>query len=250
MPPMIDSAPRIQSLPRDERPRERCLQHGARALSLRECLTVILGSPSTAHRLLLRFASLETPDSESERALFTALEAQGLQALSGLSRLGPAGSARLLAAFELARRYHLYKKRTGEPWAFPRRLRARSRDAEARIAAATLEKIPPALRAEVREWLGFVPLYRSDEPGELCIVERGVRTHVNTDPAELFARILALRPHSFVLAHNHPSGNHEPSFQDQELTSIVGGLSRELGIRLRGHWVVGPQDATWIRASC
>jgi DNA repair protein RadC len=230
----------VRNLPFGERPRERCLEHGARALSLRECLSVILGSPSTAERILLRFASLEMPDAEAERAFFIALEAQGADALSDVRRLGPAGTTRLLASFEIARRYHLYKKKTGSPWKF------RSSGGHSRIALRTLAKIPSPLRSEVREWLGFVPLYRSHEPGELCIVERGVRTHVNTDPAELFARILALRPNAFVLAHNHPSGNREPSDEDQELTRRVAVLSSNLGIQLIGHWIVGPQNATWI----
>jgi DNA repair protein RadC len=231
--------------PASERPRERCLEHGAQALSLRECLSVILGSPSTASRLFHRFASAEMPEPEAERALFLALEAQGSQALVGLTRLGPAGITRLLAAFELARRYHRYRKRAETPW------RHEVKSSLPEIAARALAKVPASLRSEVREWLGFVPIYRSEDVGELCLVERGVRTHVNTDPVELFARVLALRPTAIILVHNHPSGNQEASYEDHELTRRVGRLALDLGIRLLGHWIVGPggtpQHATWIR---
>jgi DNA repair protein RadC len=99
---------------------------------------------------------------------------------------------------------------------------------------------------EKREWLGFVPYYRSTELGDLCVVERGVRTHVNIDPAELFARLLALRPLGYFLVHNHPSGNTTPSEQDFELTRRVGQLSKQLGIHQLGHWIVAPHEERLI----
>ena len=78
----------------------------------------------------------------------------------------------------------------------------------------SVERISASLRRECQEWLGFVPVHRGGELGHFCLVERGVRTHVNIEPAELFARILALRPVGFYLFHNHPSGDLTPSEED------------------------------------
>jgi DNA repair protein RadC len=92
--------------------------------------------------------------------------------------------------------------------------------------------------------LGFIPYHRDRTLGELCLVEHGARTHVNADATELFARVLALRPKGFFLAHNHPSGDLRPSPSDLELTDQVECLARQLGTPLLGHWIVAPTGET------
>jgi DNA repair protein RadC len=227
-----------------ERPRERCLQHGARCLSLRECLAVLFGSgPPGRGALGLASDVLERPgsgfeDEEAERALFTALEISPLAHLEGIRGLGEAHRARLLAAFELGRRYADHRDRLRRPP--PSRARRQA------MPEAAIDRVPPELRAESREWLGFVPLHRGGELGGLLVVERGVRTHVNVDPAELFARVLALRPQAFYLFHNHPSGDLTPSPADEDLTRRVAQVARQLGVRLLGHAIVSPRGDRWV----
>jgi len=233
----------IEQTPASERPRERCLQRGAQALSLRECLALILGSGppgvgclGIAHRLLNRPGDgLSAP--EEERAFFVAMEGSPVALLHEVRGLGTANQAKLLAAFELGRRYALFREAKQAP------RKPTSRDDWATIA---LGRIPPHLRGESREWLGFIPYYRSGEIGELCVVERGVRTHVNVDPGELFARVLALRPAGLFLVHNHPSGNTAPSESDFELTRDVNQIARQFAIRLLGHWIVASRDQRLI----
>jgi DNA repair protein RadC len=234
----------MNAIPLPERPRERCLEKGPNTLSLRECLAVILGTgPPRAGSLGLARAILERPghglaQTEEERAFFTAMESSGDSHLGGIDGLGPAGKARLLAAFELGRRYACYRQAT-----LPG---IRPLGAVSDVAREALGRIPAIDRQEPREWLGFVPIYRSGQVGELCVVERGVRTHVNVDPAELFARLLALRPRGFVLVHNHPSGNLRPSAEDLHLTRSVCELARSLGMRQFGHWIVSPGGEHWL----
>lgn len=238
----------IREIPASERPRERCLEKGPESLSLRECLALLLHSgPRGGGSLGLAQELLDRPgrglsEREQERALFTALEATGAAHLMELSGLGDACRARLLAAFELARRYAVHRDRS-RPFAPGRAgLRFRPRDPQ----EWALEHVDPARRAAAHEWLGFVPYYRAQGPGELCIVERGARTHVNVDPAELFARILALRPAGFHLFHNHPSGDLTPSPSDFDLTHRVAQVARSLGISLLGHAIVTPNGERWI----
>jgi DNA repair protein RadC len=245
------NAPRLKSFPPSERPRERCLERGARCLSLRELLALLIHTgPPGIGALGLAALFLDRPgaglgEREQERALFTALESSSdgddRGGLSDIRGLGPAARARVLAAFELGRRYAHHRET----------VRGKSRLNEpmvrgSRLFGAAAARISPEFRQEPREWLGFVPLYRSGELGELCLVERGVRTHINIEPAELFARILALRPQSFFLFHNHPSGNLTPSLSDRELTENVAALARTLGMRLLGHAVVTSAGETWI----
>jgi len=237
---------KMQELPESERPRERCLEKGARALSLRECLALILnsgprgkGSLGLAHDLLDR-PGCGLPENEQERAFFLALEISGDAYLSGLTGLGAASRARLLASFELARRYALFREKR------QRHNPAVRSQSLLKLAQEALKQVPPEWRNEAQEWLGFIPCYRNGDVGELCIVERGVRTHVNIEPVELFARILALRPHGFFLIHNHPSGDLTPSGPDQEITERVAQLARPFGIRMMGHWIVSARGESWI----
>lgn len=234
----------MNAIPLPERPRERCLEKGPASLSLRECLAVILGSgPPGKGSLGLARVLLQRPgeglaSSEEERAFFTAMESSGDSHLGGIAGLGPAGKARLLATFEIGRRYSNFRQSAAPHAPSGTTLPERAHEA--------LTRIPPSDRGEPREWLGFIPVYRSGLVGELCVVERGVRTHVNVDPAELFARLLSLRPQGFFLSHNHPSGNLKPSPEDYHLTRTVRELAGQLGMRLFGHWIVSPGGEHWL----
>lgn len=252
---MIHPIPRIPQIPQDERPRERCLAHGPSCLSLRECLALVLGTGASGKSSLeLAEELLERPGPglpprEREVAFFTALECRGSAALEGIAGLGPERRARILAAFEIGRRYRQFRGDEAaspapgppDPDSGPSPENPRSR-----LSALALRSVPACARADAQEWLGFAPLYRSGRLGGFCQVERGARTHVNVDPAELFARVLALRPAGFFLFHNHPSGDLTPSEEDLTLTRQVRRTAESFGIRLLGHGIVGARDTRWI----
>ena len=237
----------IVSTPIEERPRERCLNHGSSCLSLRECLALLIGTGprgvgclGLAERIL-SYPGIGLAPEEEERALFLALESSGDGLLSQIEGLNEAARTRLLATFELARRYARFREQT-------QRL-APSRNLELpALAIEALQKIPSSLRSETREWFGFIPCYPGRKVGNFSFVEQGVRTHVNVDPVELFARLLALRPGGFFLAHNHPSGDLRVSPQDLELTERVQELARKFEIELLGHWVVSAHSQKWMGA--
>lgn len=241
-------SPLMKQTPLDERPRERCLLHGPSTLSLRECIAVLLGSGPRGRGVVglaadvLERTGPGLPMDERERAFFTAMESS-TGVLEGVPGLGEAGRSRLLVAFELGRRYVAYRggwqRVRGGPG--PQRGEARSR-----LARTTLLKVDGTHRSAAKEWIGFVPIHRGGEVGALCVVENGVRTHVNLDPADLFARILALRPVAIALVHNHPSGDVTPSSEDLRLTERAAALSRQFGVALIGHWVVSATGEAWI----
>lgn len=235
----------IKKTPLFERPRERCLRSSAQCLSLRECIAIILGSgPRGLGALGVADQILKQPGdglspSEEAHAFFSALESRGNAYLNSITGLGPAGQSRILAAFEIGRRYALFRS--------PVRQTDQETISIPELAAHALNRVSPELRAEPQEWLGFVSFHRSGKLGDLCIVERGVRTHVNVDPTELFARILAIRPSAIVLFHNHPSGWLLPSPQDKDLTEKVNEMASLFNIQLIGHWIVSAQGEYWMR---
>ena len=66
-------------------------------------------------------------------------------------------------------------------------------------------------------------------------------------PRELF--ILAIRRHaaSVIVAHNHPSGEVEPSENDVEVTKRLVTAGKILGIDLYDHIIVGRKEYLSMR---
>lgn len=58
-------------------------------------------------------------------------------------------------------------------------------------------------------------------------------------PREVFQRLLLSNAASFVVAHNHPSGNTTPSREDIEVTKRLKESGELLGIQLLDHLIVG-----------
>ena len=205
-----------------------------------ECLAALMDSSKTGANLrgrrlakrLMGTLAPEMNESNRIRALFSSLEASTLSHTPELELLNPLEKRRILAAFELARRYRYYNDALRKSHLYD--LDVMEKDA--------LQAVTPHWRNLSSEWLGFVPVYQK-RAGDLCVAAVGVRTHVNVDPMELFARILVLRPRAVVLFHNHPSGDLTPSPQDYDLTARVDEMCKKLGLKLLSHWIVsGPHE--------
>jgi DNA repair protein RadC len=70
-------------------------------------------------------------------------------------------------------------------------------------------------------------------------VAEGTTNACPVDPREVFAVALAARATAVVLAHNHPSGDPEPSSLDVALTAQLVEGGRLLGVKVLDHLVVG-----------
>lgn len=239
---------KIHDIPLDERPRERCLRYGADCLSLRELIAIVLGSGprgkgcyGLADDLIGRVGTNEilAKPEKIEEIFFKHLKDEGELPLSDLKGLGEASKARLLAVFEFARRYHsLAKTRTKGV----RGLKSNG----SKIRAIAESKVTSRLKASHREWLGLIPIYRPDRLGEFCIVEWGVRSHINFEARRLFSKLFALKADAFILIHNHPSGDCRASNEDHELTLKLQALARQLHTPLMDHCIVTRNEAFWF----
>lgn len=78
--------------------------------------------------------------------------------------------------------------------------------------------------------------------GEVIAVSEVFRGTLNTSavsPRELFKRIILANSYSFVIAHNHPSGNLTPSPDDNIFTQAIKESAKILGIKFLDHLIVG-----------
>ncbi len=209
----------IRNWPKNERPRERLIAHGAEALSDGELLAVILGSGvrgssavDVARRLIARFGSI--------RGLLQADTDACLKA----DGLGPARYALLRAALELARRYHLDALQAGPIVATEKALR---------------EFLLTQLRDRPYEVFCCVHL---DSRQRLITFEelfRGTVDGAIVHPRELVRQAVAHNSTAVILAHNHPSGIAEPSAADELITRRVRDALALIDVRVLDHIVIG-----------
>jgi DNA repair protein RadC len=137
--------------------------------------------------------------------------------------IGPARAAQVAAALELGRR----AQHPGEP-----RPRLHTAGDVYRYLAPTLA----ALRREVFHVLCLSP--RNVLLKDVRVAEGTVNV-CPVDPREVFAPALAARATALVVAHNHPSGDPEPSSHDIALTRQLSEGAAILGMQLLDHVVVG-----------
>jgi DNA repair protein RadC len=70
-------------------------------------------------------------------------------------------------------------------------------------------------------------------------VALGRRKFVNIEVREILEFALRASAHGFILAHNHPSGNSDPSEQDIHMTRNIEAAARMLNVPLFDHIIVG-----------
>lgn len=200
-------------------PRERLFRLGAAALTDPELLCVLMGSGARARTLAERLLAV--------RGGLKELVQQDPRELCARPGMGPVRTAQVLAALELGRR----AQRVTE-----RRPRLRTPKEIHAYLAPNLS----ALRREVFHVLCFnarnVLLHDAR-------VAEGTINACPVDPREVFAAAITARATAIVLAHNHPSGDPEPSGQDLGLTAQLIEAGRVLGIKVLDHVVVG--DGTY-----
>lgn len=58
-------------------------------------------------------------------------------------------------------------------------------------------------------------------------------------PREVFRFAIMQGVSSLIIAHNHPSGNIQPSVQDRAVTQALANAGKILGVHLHDHLILG-----------
>lgn len=210
----------LRQWPPSERPRERLLAGGAAGLSDAELLALIVGGAArgsggvvaTCRDLLVRVGGLE------------GLGRCGVAELQQVRGLGPARACALVALGELSRRLRARLPRRG--------------DALTR-SEAVFHCVAPRLIGLRHEIFVVLALDAKNRLISLTQIAQGSVTGVEVHPREVFAPLLREQAVAGIVAHNHPSGDPEPSGADRQLTDRLAHGGRLLGIPLLDHLVVG-----------
>jgi DNA repair protein RadC len=86
--------------------------------------------------------------------------------------------------------------------------------------------------------------------GDPCTVATGGVMHVAVHAREVFAPAIQRRATAIVLAHNHPSGDPEPSPEDRAFTQLMTRAGAVLGIQVLDHLIVTRRAWFSFREAC
>ncbi|MCE2984077.1 MAG: DNA repair protein RadC [Parachlamydia sp.] len=209
----------VQRLPLEDRPRERLARFGAESLSLVELLAIILGHGTQAtpvlqlaQELLLAFGGLK------------GLSEASVQELLAIKGIGHAKAIQIKAALNFGLRASKQE-------------RAPRFKIEHPLHAYHLVK--ELVEHEKREV--FVALLQDAKNYFLLyeIISIGSLTQTLVHPREVFFPAIRHKAASFIIAHNHPSGDPAPSQGDIDLTLSLVEAGRLMGIPVVDHLIVG-----------
>ncbi len=209
----------VRDMPISERPRERLAKNGPEALNGAELLALILcrgtrNQPVTvmAQKLLNEFGDLKRVLSASP------------EQLAKTSGMGPAKAAQLKAVGEIARRLE-------DPEYIVSRHVVKGPDDVYREALLKL-------KGKQEERFLTILLNTRNHIIETFEVSKGNLDSSIVHPRETFKKAISRSAASMVLAHNHPSGDPEPSEEDIKLTRRLVQASEIVGIEVLDHLVV------------
>jgi len=211
----------IPDWPAAERPRERLLRLGPGALADGELLAILVRSGpagQTAVDLGRRMLALGGRDGA---AGLGRLHPEELLALPGM---GPAKAALVLAALELGRR--VARREVAVP------VRYRGPEDVGRDLALEMETLD-------REQFRVLLLDTKHGLIGMEVVAVGGLDHVPADPREVFKPAVRRSAAAVIVAHNHPSGDPEPSAADLALTKRLVAAGLVLGVPLLDHLIIG-----------
>jgi DNA repair protein RadC len=83
---------------------------------------------------------------------------------------------------------------------------------------------------------------------EMVVIGGGGPDSIGLQLRRIFADALRLGASGLIVAHNHPSGNPEPSRQDIEATRTLAATGASLGIRLHDHFIFAGGEMRSLRA--
>ncbi|PLS01940.1 JAB domain-containing protein [Neobacillus cucumis] len=103
----------------------------------------------------------------------------------------------------------------------------------------------------VREFIGnadrenfiVISLSTKNTVTNISVAHRGSINASIVHPRETFKTAVLSNAASIIVAHNHPSGNCQPSKEDIEVTKRLNEAGKILGIELLDHCIISDSDS-------
>jgi DNA repair protein RadC len=209
----------VHDLPKPERPRERLQKFGAEALSAQELLALVIGRGipkksvmNIAQELLAKFGNIK------------AISQATIEELSQIKGIGLAKAAQIKACFELGRREEL------EP---------ELKNFDIKDPETVVKAVRAGIKDKAKEHFKLILLNPRNKIVGISTISIGTLNASLVHPREVFKDAIKHSAASIVLAHNHPSGDPDPSEDDLTITKRLKEAGKILGVEVIDHIIIG-----------
>ena len=206
---------------KDLRPREKLQAKGVASLSDYELLMAIIGSGNAQ-------ADVTKIARDVQKLLAEKASALAYEDLLSVKSLGPAKATQIMAGFELWRRQFEVSERP-------------IIDSPEKAVAQLTD-----IRDKKQEYFVCLTLDGANRLIAKRVISIGTLTSSLVHPREVFADAITDRAASIIVAHNHPSGNSNPSIADLQVTERLKEAGDLLGIILIDHTLPTKSDFAQI----
>lgn len=209
----------------EDRPREKMLLQGRRALSDAELIAILIGSGSKEESAVeLSRRILAESDHDLNKLAMLSIKDLSNGRFKGI---GEAKAISIIAALELGRR----RKET-IPQERPQI-----------TSSKDVFQIMISIYADLNhEEFWIVLLNTANRVIGKHNLSKGGRAGTVVDVKILFEEALSYKATSVILTHNHPSGNLKPSEQDRVLTKRIVEAGKLLDIKVLDHLIFSSSD--------
>ncbi|MFP4453217.1 MAG: RadC family protein [Desulfobacterales bacterium] len=217
----IKGRPTIKDWPVSERPREKMLQLGPEGLSDGELLAVLLrtgaigqSAEGLARQLMSQFNGIN------------GIDRAHIEELLEVSGMGVAKTAQLKAALEIGKRV---RRLTALPKRFDH-------------AAEVVTYIRPRFEGKRQEC--FLTIFLDGQNQLLAerLIAEGIPTQATVYVRRVMEEALRVSASAFIVAHNHPSGQPNPSAADDKTTQDLKLAGELMNLLFLDHIIVGSGD--------
>ncbi len=209
----------IKEWAEDDRPREKMMAKGVSALSDAELMAILIGSGTKS----------ETAVNVSQRILGSAknnlneLGKFSLKDFTKIKGIGIAKGVTIMAALELGRR---------------RKISEAINKKQISSSTDVIDIFQPLLSDISHEEFWVLLLNRANRVIEKIRVSEGGLTATVVDVRKIMRTALDYQALGIILCHNHPSGNHNPSEDDLNITQKINQAASTLDINLLDHVII------------
>lgn len=209
----------IRDVPLRERPRERLIQEGPRALSNQEIIALILRT-GTRKESALQLSSRVLAAFDG----LMMLKEASIEELCKIKGIGEAKAVEIAASIELGRRIHNLK--SDDPYII-------------RSPEDVSNYVMEDMRFLKQEHFDVLYLDTKNQVIHRQTIFIGSLNASIVHPREVFKEAFRRSAASIICLHNHPSGNPEPSKEDIDVTKRLSEAGKILGIDMLDHIIIG-----------
>jgi DNA repair protein RadC len=207
---------KIKALANHEMPREKLIERGVDNLRDSELMAILLRTGIRGNDVIKMSKEILIKFPTKKLLSFNYKE------LSKIKGIGPGKACLLLAAFELTKRA----------------LKVEDNNLPTIISANDAMAQLQELRTAKKEHFVVLYLNARNQLVHKEIISIGTLNASLVHPREVFKPAIDCLTVSIIAAHNHPSGDPEPSEDDMEITKRLQEAGKILGIELLDHIII------------